>query len=59
MTAPDTLEPRRKAGSRLWWGLATAALILGFADLARGGITFSAILLALAYCVFVPLAILK
>ncbi|HEV8237414.1 MAG TPA: DUF2723 domain-containing protein, partial [Gemmatimonadaceae bacterium] len=36
---------------------AAAVLVLGFADLARGGTTASAFLLAIAYCVLVPLAI--
>ena len=35
-----------------------AALALGYADLARGGITASAVLLALGYCVAVPWALL-
>jgi hypothetical protein len=34
-----------------------AVLALGFVDLARGGTTASAFLLAIAYCVLVPLAI--
>ncbi|MDB4907523.1 MAG: hypothetical protein JWO05_2307 [Gemmatimonadetes bacterium] len=45
--------------SFLWWGLAAAALVLGYADLARGGETLAPLLLVLGYCVFVPLAILK
>jgi hypothetical protein len=36
---------------------AAAALVLGFADLVRGGITVSALLLAIAYCALIPLAI--
>ena len=43
----------------LWWGLALGALVLGYADLARGGETIAPILLVLGYCVLVPLAILK
>jgi hypothetical protein len=43
----------------LWWGLAAAALVLGYADLARGGTTVAPILLVLGYCVLVPVAILK
>jgi hypothetical protein len=43
----------------LWWGLAIAAILLGFADLARGGTTIAPILLVLGYCVLVPVAILK
>lgn len=43
----------------LYWGLAAAALLLGYADLARGGETIAPILLVLGYVVLVPLAILK
>jgi hypothetical protein len=43
----------------LWWGLAIATLVLGFADLARGGETVAPILLVIGYCVLVPIAILK
>ena len=43
----------------LWWGLAAATLLLGFADLARGGETIAPILLVIGYCVLVPIAILK
>ena len=43
----------------LYWGLAAAALVLGFADLARGGETIAPILLVLGYCVLIPLAILR
>src|SRR5512143_3905988 len=38
---------------------ALAAVGLGFADLARGGTTASALVLAIAYCVLIPLAIWK
>jgi hypothetical protein len=43
----------------LWWGLAIATLVLGFADLARGGETIAPILLVIGYCILVPIAILK
>ncbi|MCU0634675.1 MAG: hypothetical protein MUE41_07365 [Gemmatimonadaceae bacterium] len=43
----------------LFWGLAVLALIAGYADLARGGITLAPLLLVLAYCVLIPLAILR
>jgi hypothetical protein len=43
----------------MWWGIAAAVLIAGFADLARGGETIAPILLAVGYCVLIPLAILK
>ena len=41
------------------WGAALAAIVLGFADLARGGTTVAPVLLVLGYCVLVPIAILK
>ena len=43
----------------LWWSLAAASLLLGYADLARGGETIAPILLVLGYCVLVPVAILR
>ena len=42
-----------------WWGIAIATIILGYADLARGGTTIAPILLVVGYCVLVPVAILK
>ncbi len=56
MASSETDTPRRPF---LWWGLAAATLLLGYADLARGGTTFAPILLVLGYCVLVPVAILK
>jgi hypothetical protein len=53
-TTPDTW--RRRA---LWWALAIVVIILGFADLARGGETLAPILLVIGYCVLVPIAILQ
>lgn len=50
-------ESRRR--TLLWWGLALLALVIGYADLWRGGITIGPVMLVLAYCVLVPLAILK
>lgn len=43
----------------LWWGLAALALAAGYADLIRGGETVAPILLVIAYCVLIPIAILK
>ena len=43
----------------MWWGLAGLVIVAGFADLARGGETIAPILLAVGYCVLVPIAILK
>jgi hypothetical protein len=43
----------------LWWGLAALSLLLGYADLVRGGITLAPILLVLGYCVLIPVAIMR
>ena len=43
----------------VWWGVAGVVIVAGFADLARGGETIAPILLAIGYCVLVPIAILK
>lgn len=56
MPQPVTTSRNR---SFLWWGLAAASLIIGFADLIRGGTTIAPVLLVAGYCIFVPLAILK
>ena len=63
MNKPETSASSgasRLPGSRtLWWGLAAAAILLGFADLWRGGETIAPILLVVGYLVLVPIAILK
>lgn len=43
----------------LWWSIALLTILLGYADLARGGMTIAPILLVAGYCVLVPLAILR
>ncbi len=53
------IEESSRTRSLLWWGIAAAVILAGFADLARGGETIAPILLAVGYCVLVPLAILK
>ena len=45
--------------SWFWWALAALTLLLGYADLARGGVTLAPVLLVLGYCVLVPVAILR
>jgi len=41
------------------WAAALIVIVVGFADLARGGTTVAPVLLVLGYCVLVPIAILK
>ena len=43
----------------LFWGIALATLLAGFIDLAIGGQTLGPVLLVIAYCVLIPIAILK
>jgi hypothetical protein len=56
MAQIDTVTASRPG---LWWGLAIGTILLGYADLARGGMTIAPILLVAGYCVLVPLAILR
>ena len=49
----------RRSRALLWWGLAAVTLLLGYADLVRGGETIAPILLVIGYCVLVPIAILR
>ncbi len=53
------IETSPRTRGLMWWGIALVVIIAGFADLARGGETIAPILLAVGYCVLVPLAILK
>ena len=55
--AESETSPRTRG--LMWWGVAAVVIIAGFADLARGGETVAPILLAIGYCIMVPLAILK
>lgn len=48
---------RRRETKISLYAAAVITLVAGYADLARGGTTISAILLALAYCALLPLAI--
>ncbi len=53
----ETRNARTRA--MMFWGAALLSLLLGYADLWRGGETIAPILLVLGYVVLVPLAILK
>ena len=55
--ALNDISPRTRR--LVLWGLVAVAMVLGFIDLWLGGITLAPILLILAYCVLIPLAILK
>ena len=55
--AVSTQTPRSRP--LLFWGIALATLVAGFIDLARGGETLGPVLLVIAYCVLIPIAILK
>ena len=57
MAQTDTMSQARP--TFYWWGIAAVTILLGYADLARGGTTLAPILLVAGYCVLVPIAILK
>ncbi len=59
MNRTPTAERPLTSRPGLWWGLSAATLILGYADLWRGGETIAPILLVIAYCILIPIAILK
>lgn len=48
-----------RSSALVWWGAAALALIVGYADLWRGGDTIAPLLLVVGYCILVPVAILK
>ena len=50
---------RARVRALRWWAAVAGALLLGFADLARGGVVLAPILLAVAYLVLVPTALLR
>jgi hypothetical protein len=56
-TSPATTTLWRRRA--MFWALAAVVIILGFADLARGGETLAPVLLVIGYCVLVPTAILQ
>lgn len=55
----DSERPLGSHQRLVWWGAAALLLLIGYADLWRGGETIAPILLVLAYCVLIPVAILK
>jgi hypothetical protein len=59
----STAETERRVAwyrrSAVLWGLAALVLVLGYADLIRGGETIAPVLLVLGYCILVPMAILS
>lgn len=59
MTESGLRGLRRFDTARLWWSAAAVTLVLGFADLWRGGETLAPILLVIAYVILIPIAILR
>ncbi|HYN83568.1 MAG TPA: hypothetical protein VES88_18980 [Gemmatimonadaceae bacterium] len=57
--SPPSGRISRRTQSISLWVAALLVIVVGFADLARGGTTVAPILLVLGYCVLVPIAILK
>ena len=56
MTEPGRVGSGKSA---VKWGIAAVVLAIGYADLARGGMTLAPIALVLGYVVLVPVAILS
>jgi hypothetical protein len=59
VTPSETAPVRPWSRPVFWWGASAATLLLGYADLWRGGETVAPILLVIGYCILVPIAILK
>lgn len=57
-SSPDKRKNVRTRSISLW-AAALIVIVVGFADLARGGTTIAPVLLVLGYCVLVPIAILR
>lgn len=53
----EAARPMAKRAS-VRWAVAGLVLTVGYADLARGGMTLAPLLLVIGYCVLVPYAIL-
>ena len=51
--------PAARLRALRWWILAALALLLGFVDLVRGGMVLAPLLLAAAYLVLLPTALLR
>jgi hypothetical protein len=59
MAHPDSTPTAARRRLPVLWLAAALVLLLGYADLWRGGETIAPILLVIGYCVLVPLAILR
>lgn len=65
MAKSDIKATEERAVRPIWrrpallWTAAALTLILGYADLARGGEVIAPFLLVIGYCILVPMAILS
>ena len=59
MAQPDSMPAAARRRLPVLWLAAALVLLLGYADLWRGGETIAPILLVIGYCVLVPVAILR
>ncbi len=57
-SAPESVKWPFGKKNYIWFGIALGVMILGFVLLGSGDITFAPILLVVAYCALIPIAIL-
>ncbi len=55
---PETVKWPFGKKNYIWFGVALAVMIIGYILLGTGDITMAPILLVIAYCVLIPVAIL-
>ena len=58
-SAPASATTRLASRPLRWWTAAVLALLIGYADLWRGGVVVAPALLVLAYVVLIPVAVLR
>jgi hypothetical protein len=57
-SAPESVKWPFGKKNYIWFGVALAVMIIGFILLGSGDITLAPILLVIAYCALIPIAIL-
>lgn len=58
VTAPESVKWPFGKKNYIWFGAALVVMIIGFVLLGSGDITLAPVLLVIAYCALIPIAIL-